>query len=172
MTGHVPLSERNHGVEDHKHDHSGDWKVYLAILAALLVLTVITVTAASFDFGSANVLIAIIIATIKASLVALFFMHLRHDSAVNSIIFLSALLFLSFLLILCLIDVNSRIEPKPYNWKGPDPGLVTPAQLATPQVPGAAPATGDPAAGAPAPGTPAPAGTQPPAATPAPAPQH
>ena len=170
MTGHVPLSERTHGVEDHKHDHSGDWKTYLAILVALLFLTVVTVTAASFDFGSANVLIAIIIATIKASLVALFFMHLRHDSAVNSIIFLSALLFLSFLLILCLIDVNSRIEPKPYNWKGPDPGVVSPAQLATPQVPGAVPAPGTPGSEQPAgqqaqPG----AGTQPaPPATPAP----
>lgn len=158
MTGHSPLDQRAHGIEQQHHGHAGDWKVYLAILVALLILTVVTVTAASFDFGSANVLIAIIIATIKASLVALFFMHLRHDSAVNSIIFLSALLFLSFLLILCMIDVNSRIEPKPYNWKGPDPGLISPAELNKPQVPGATPG---------APAQPAPAGTQP-----APAPQH
>ena len=108
--------------------------------------------------------------TAHGAFACFFFMHLRHDSAVNSIIFLSALLFLSFLLILCLIDVNSRIEPKPYNWKGPDPGVVSPAQLATPQVPGAVPAPGTPGSEQPAgqqaqPG----AGAQPaPPATPAP----
>lgn len=137
----------------HAHDYSGDWKTYLAILVALLILTVITVTAASFDFGSANVIIAVLIATVKATLVALFFMHLRHDNAINSIIFLSALLFLSFLLILCLIDVNSRIEPKPYNWKGPDPGLISPADL-NKQLPAGATTV---APGATAPATPAPA---------------
>lgn len=126
------------------YDHANDWKLYLGILIALLILTVVTVSAASFDFGSANVIIAVLIATCKATLVALFFMHLRHDSAVNAIIFLSSLLFLSFLLILCLIDIGSRIEPKPANWKGPSPGVIYPADLDKPVAPatGAAPASG------------------------------
>ncbi len=112
----------------HAHDHSNDWKLYLGILVALLILTVVTVAAAGVDFGSANVIIAVLIATVKASLVALFFMHLRHDSPINSIIFLSALLFLGFLLILCLLDINSRHDVKPYNWKGPEKGVVYPAR--------------------------------------------
>jgi cytochrome c oxidase subunit 4 len=155
-SAHAPA---DHGA--HHHGHENDWKMYLGILAALLVLTVITVGAASFDFGPANVIIAVLIATTKASLVALFFMHLRHDRALNSIIFMSALLFLGILLITCLIDINSRIEPKPYNWKGPDPGLVSPADL-NKAVP--------PPAAAPAGPAPAPAGSTP---TPAPAsPSH
>lgn len=156
-------------MSDHAHSHPhnhvtpNDWKMYLGILIALLILTVVTVVVAGFDFGSANVVVAMAIATVKASLVALFFMHLRHDKPVNAIIFLSALLFLSFLLILCLIDVNSRILPTPYNWKGPDPGLISPADLNKPVPPPGAPGAGSPAPAA----TPAPAGAQP-----APPPQH
>jgi cytochrome c oxidase subunit 4 len=145
----------NH-AHTHAHDHSADWKIYAGILAALLVLTIVTVAASRFDFGSANVVIAILIATVKASLVALFFMHLRHDSPVNAIVFLSALLFLAFLLILCIIDINSRYKPTPYNWKGPEPGLISPAQLEKGTVPGAAPAAAGGAPAAPA-STPAPA---------------
>lgn len=148
----------NH-AHSHAHDHSADWKIYAGILSALLVLTVVTVAASRFDFGSANVVIAVLIATIKASLVALFFMHLRHDSPVNAIVFLSALLFLACLLILCIIDINSRYKPTPYNWKGPDPGLISPAQLEKGTVPGTVP----PAAGAAAPA---------PAGAPAAAPKH
>jgi cytochrome c oxidase subunit 4 len=133
-------------MSDHSHTHDfnhatpNDWKTYLAILVALLILTVITVVVAGFDFGNFNVIVALTIATIKGSLVVLYFMHLRHDKMINSIIFLSALLFLSFLLILCLIDVNSRILPKPANWKGPEPGVITPAQLSQPAAPPAEPA--------------------------------
>lgn len=135
-------------MSDHVHEHTfnhatpNDWKGYLGILIALLVLTVITVAAAYYDFGEWSVIVAMAIATVKASLVALYFMHLRHDKPVNVIIFLSALLFLSFLLILCLIDVKSRILPTPHNWKGPEPGLVSPADLNKPPVaPGTAPAS-------------------------------
>ncbi|MDX2178525.1 MAG: cytochrome C oxidase subunit IV family protein [Bryobacteraceae bacterium] len=144
-------------MSSHAHSHENDWKIYLGVLLALLTLTVITVGASRIDFGSLNVIIAVVIATVKASLVALFFMHLRHDKAINSLIFLSSLMFLSFLLILCLIDVGSRIEPKPANWKGPDKGLMSPRDLdkpATPAgtAPGMAPA---PATEAPKPAAPA-----------------
>ncbi len=151
------MSEHSHA---HAHGGPNDWKLYLAILVTLLFFTFITVFVAGFDFGSMNLIVAMGIATVKASLVALVFMHLRHDKPLNSIIFLSALLFLSILLITCMIDVNSRIEPKPYNWKGPDPGVVSPAQLEKLPVPGATPGA-------------APAAT-PEAAAPAaqPAPQH
>jgi cytochrome c oxidase subunit 4 len=49
-----------------------------------------------------------LIATFKASLVALIFMHLRHDKALNSIIFVSSLIFLGILLGFCTIDLGSR----------------------------------------------------------------
>lgn len=109
----------DHGTGDHFHEHK--WNGYLYILLILLVLTVITVTASRYDFGSstANVVIAMTIATIKATLVALFFMHLKDDKAINGIIFVSTLLFLAVFLAFCLIDQDSRFDSRPATYKGP-----------------------------------------------------
>ena len=74
----------------------------------LLILTGITVGASYFDFGSANVVVAMFIATIKASLVALIFMHLKDDKPVNAVIFTSSLIFLSIFIGFCMLDVQSR----------------------------------------------------------------
>jgi len=93
-------------------------KVYLGVLAALLALTAITVTAAGIDFGAYNTVIALIIATMKASLVALFFMHLRHDKF-NAVVFLGGVLFLAIFLIFTLFDIDSRVLVLPGNLKAP-----------------------------------------------------
>ena len=109
----------DHGIGDHVHEHS--WKGYLYILLVLLVLTIITVTASQINFGSsaANVVIAMTIATIKASLVALFFMHLKDDKPINGLIFVSTLLFLGVFLGFCMIDADSRFDSRPATYKGP-----------------------------------------------------
>jgi cytochrome c oxidase subunit 4 len=93
-------------------------KTYGAVLAALLVLTVITVLASYVDFGSFNTVVALIIASIKGSLVALFFMHLRHDKF-NAIIFVGGLLFLAIFLIWTLFDISNRTTILPSNLKTP-----------------------------------------------------
>lgn len=90
------------------HAHASSAKTYTKVLATLVALTVITVLAAGVNFGSANAVIALVIASIKASLVALFFMHLRHDKPMNAIIFVCGLVFLSVFLIMCVIDTDSR----------------------------------------------------------------
>lgn len=59
--------------------HTLPFKVYLANLLTLLVLTIITVAASWVNFGAMNVVIALVIATIKAGLVASFFMHLKFE---------------------------------------------------------------------------------------------
>jgi cytochrome c oxidase subunit 4 len=59
--------------------HTLPQKVYLNILLALLVLTVITVAVSRFDFGAWNTVVAMVVATIKAGLVASFFMHLKFE---------------------------------------------------------------------------------------------
>lgn len=53
--------------------------VYVAVFAALLVLTGATVAVSYLDLGLWNVAVAMLIASVKASLVALFFMHLKHE---------------------------------------------------------------------------------------------
>lgn len=73
-----------HGNHEHKHHITPLW-VYLAVGGALMVGTVVTIAAAHIDFNtltgfqSMNFVIAMLIATIKATLVALFFMHLLYD---------------------------------------------------------------------------------------------
>ena len=93
-------------------------KVYAGVLVALLALTAVTVTAAGIDFGPYNTVIALVIATMKASLVALFFMHLRHDKF-NAVVFLGGVFFLAVFLIFTLFDINSRVVVLPGNLKEP-----------------------------------------------------
>lgn len=59
--------------------HGTGYGVYVAVFAALLVLTGATVGVSYVDLGLWNVAVALLIASIKASLVALFFMHLKHE---------------------------------------------------------------------------------------------
>ena len=66
---------------DHAHDVSKHIKGYLIIGALLIIFTGITVALAYVDFGShsANVVVAMIVATFKAGLVAAIFMHLKGE---------------------------------------------------------------------------------------------
>ena len=65
----------------------------LAVFATLVVLTIATVAQASFDFGSMEVAVVMIIATIKAGLVMAFFMHMAFDKPFNVIVFLELVCF-------------------------------------------------------------------------------
>ncbi|HNY42391.1 MAG TPA: cytochrome C oxidase subunit IV family protein [Bryobacteraceae bacterium] len=106
----------NHAAT-HEHEITGP-KTYSAILAALLVLTIITVAVSRVDFGSMNTVVALLIASIKGSLVALFFMHLRHDKF-NAVIFVLGLFFLAVFLIWTLFDISTRVTVLPANLKQP-----------------------------------------------------
>ena len=79
-------------------------RILLATGLGLLVLTVITVVAAQFDFGAANVAVALVIAGVKASLVVLFFMHLRWDRSFNLFIFVASLCFVLLFIGFALTD--------------------------------------------------------------------
>ncbi len=128
-------------MSTHKaHTHEDGAGVYVKTLVALLILTAITVAASYADFGSGNVVIALFIATIKASIVALFFMHLRHEKPVNSIIALAGFLFLGIFLMFCFMDQDTRRDPRPVNL--PQPALNMPPGVTPPPgapVPGQLP---------------------------------
>ena len=100
-------------MSEHTQDPKAEAATYAKTLVTLLILTGITVGASYIQFGSgaANVVVALSIATIKATLVALFFMHLLHDKPVNGIIAAAGFLFLGLVLMFCLIDVDTRIDP-------------------------------------------------------------
>jgi len=111
-------TQPEHPQHTETHD---DPSVYLKTLIILLILTAITVGAAGIQFGSssANVVIALTIASIKAILVALFFMHLKHDRPVNSIIAIAGFIFLGIFLMFDLLDFGTRVDLKPFNMSPP-----------------------------------------------------
>jgi cytochrome c oxidase subunit 4 len=90
-------------------------RVLLSVIAALLVLTAITVAATWVDLGAWNLWIALGIATLKAALVALYFMHLRYDNPFNALAFVTALVFLLLLLSLTMLD-TFQYQPDISNW--------------------------------------------------------
>ena len=97
----------NPAHDSHAAGHVVPLKILVAVWGALVVFTVVTVIATWRDFGDLNIWIAMGIATFKASLVALYFMHLRYDSFTNSVVFLAALLFLLLFIGLSLMDVSA-----------------------------------------------------------------
>jgi cytochrome c oxidase subunit 4 len=92
------------------HAHLSSAQFYWGIFGALVILTLLTVRVSYYDFGSANIIIALLVATAKASLVAAFFMHLRHDNLFNTLAFLAAFLFLAIFILLTYDDLGRRGE--------------------------------------------------------------
>ncbi len=90
-------------------EHIVSLKVYLTIFLALMVGTGLTVWAGVNDFPDPlNVIIALTIAVIKATLVVLYFMHVRYSSRLIWVVFASALFWLGILFALTLSDYWTR----------------------------------------------------------------
>lgn len=98
------------------HHHIVPIPVYLTIFAALLVGTALTVWAAYQDFGILNLPIALAIATVKASLVVLYFMHVKYASKLTQLASVLGFVWLAILLGMTSSDVFTR------DWVGGDPG--------------------------------------------------
>jgi cytochrome c oxidase subunit IV len=82
---------------------------YFAVWIALLIGTGLTVYAATLDLAPFNAPIALVIATIKATLVVLFFMHVYHaNEKLTKIVVVSAIFFLLLLLCLTMADYATR----------------------------------------------------------------
>ena len=83
-------------------------KVYFAIFAILLALTFTTVFMAFKDLGQLNIVVAIAIAVTKATLVVLYFMHVRYSDRLTWIVVIAGFAFLGILLVLTLADYLAR----------------------------------------------------------------
>ena len=92
-----------------EHSTSSPLKTYFAIWAALLVGTYVTYRVAFLDLGPFNAAVALTIATVKATLVALFFMHVWGSSdKMIKVVVISAVFFLLLLLGLSMADFGTR----------------------------------------------------------------
>ncbi|MHC5065418.1 MAG: cytochrome C oxidase subunit IV family protein [Planctomycetota bacterium] len=110
--------------DDHSGHHVCSFQLFAGVFFALLILTIVTVAVSRFDFGGFNMIIAMAIAAVKASLVMSIFMHMRWDTAINNIAFLSSILFLSLLFLFTLADYTTRGDT--------DPILATPSMQMKP----------------------------------------
>jgi cytochrome c oxidase subunit 4 len=86
---------------------SPNW-LYLAIFGALMVLTLGTVFVAGYDLGPLNDVVALGIAVTKASLVILFFMHVRYAGKLVKVVVVGSIFWLMILFGLIGIDYVSR----------------------------------------------------------------
>jgi cytochrome c oxidase subunit 4 len=100
-------------VDDSHHVHTTTTRLLAGIFFGLVILTILTVAISRIDFGEFNMLIALAIAAVKASMVMTVFMHLKWDTAINNIAFLSSLLFLSLLFLFCIADFATRADADP-----------------------------------------------------------
>jgi cytochrome c oxidase subunit 4 len=92
----------------HAHGHIESAKNYVLVFLGLIVLTVLTTAVAFVDLGMFNVAVALGIATGKMLLVALFFMHVKHSSALTKLILVGALLWLAIMIGFTMADFNTR----------------------------------------------------------------
>ena len=89
-------------------EHIVSPKIYLVIFASLMLGTGITVWAAFQDFGKFNIVIALVIATIKATLVVLYFMHARYSPRRTQMVIVCSVFWLAIMLALTLTDYDTR----------------------------------------------------------------
>ncbi|HXY02457.1 MAG TPA: cytochrome C oxidase subunit IV family protein [Terriglobales bacterium] len=90
-------------------EHIVSSKIYFAIWATLMCLTVITASVAFIDLGPFNTVVCLVIATVKALLVVLFFMHVKYTSEkLTKTVIIAAVFWLGILLVLSLADYSTR----------------------------------------------------------------
>ena len=89
-------------------EHIVSPKIYAVIFLALIVGTSLTTWAAFRDFRQFNIVIALAIATTKATLVVLYFMHARYSPKRTQLVIVCAVFWLAIMLALTLADYQTR----------------------------------------------------------------
>ncbi|HEY0254638.1 MAG TPA: cytochrome C oxidase subunit IV family protein [Kofleriaceae bacterium] len=123
------MSDQHHDDhhDDHGISHVASVKTLLGTGTTLLFLTIITVLATKVDFGAnINLAIAMVIAVTKATLVILFFMHLRYDKLFHTVIFVSAICAASLFVGFTLMDSSQYQYTNIWHPSDPPPAPVGP----------------------------------------------
>ena len=89
-------------------DHIVSPKIYVAIFFALMIGTLLTVMAAFYNLGPWNIVVALGIATMKATLVVLFFMHAKYSPGRTKVVIIAAIFWLAIMLVLTITDYETR----------------------------------------------------------------
>lgn len=105
MSGHDHSPAQSHGGH---HVHVVPLSLYFGIIFALFVLTAATVWTASMDLGAYNTVVALLIAITKATLVVLYFMHVRWSKKLVWIMVGSSVVWFAILIAFTMQDYMSR----------------------------------------------------------------
>lgn len=99
------------GHDDHGLAHVMPVKMLFIVGGTLLFLTAVTVWVTFVDLGrNGNLIIAMLIATVKAVMVCAYFMHLRYDRPFNAMVFASSVIFVALFISITLLD-KAEYEP-------------------------------------------------------------
>ena len=122
------MASTDHHADDHHGiSHVASVKVLVGTGSALLLLTLVTVAATKVDFGpSINLAIAMLIAVVKATLVVLFFMHLKYDKLFHSVVFVSAILAAALFVGFTLMDSGQYQETNIWSPDAPPKAPIGP----------------------------------------------
>jgi cytochrome c oxidase subunit 4 len=104
------MTTEHHDDRHHGFAHVMSLRMLVGVFLTLIALTALTVFVAQADLGSWEIVITMLIATTKATLVAVYFMHLRYDSPFNAAILVFSLLFVALFIGFTLVDVE-RYQP-------------------------------------------------------------
>ncbi len=99
---------------------------YFVVWILLLIFTVTTVVTGRIDLGDVNIVLALTIATIKATLVVLFFMHMSEAAGANRLVFVVSVVFVVVMMIGVFGDLWTR-NPMTLPTGSPPPALHTTA---------------------------------------------
>lgn len=104
------MSKQKHStsVPTSGEQHSISVPTYLTVFGALMVLTVVTVVSAHIDLGHFNIVVALMIAVTKATLVVTYFMHLRYGTNMTRAVLISGVIAVFLLMGIAIDDLRSR----------------------------------------------------------------
>ncbi len=106
-----PLATANEDdAHEDGHVHVVPMWILVSVWVTLMILTVVTVAASWIDLGVFNIWLAMLIATVKAGVVGLFFMHLIWDRPFHSFILIASLFFVFILIGIAMMD-SFQYEP-------------------------------------------------------------
>jgi len=96
-------------------EHIVQPRIYITIFLALMVGTALTLLAAFYDFpGPLNAVVALTIAVVKATLVVLYFMHVRYSGRLVWLVIVAALLWLVIMFAITFSDYWTRSWQPPF----------------------------------------------------------
>ncbi len=107
------MSDHSNTADNHDHGmaHVMSIPMLLGTFAALIALTFFTVSVAEWELGGIDIWVALAIATLKALLVATYFMHLRYDKFFNVLLLVFSLVFVALFIGFSLLD-SEQYQPQ------------------------------------------------------------